>query len=414
MRPLDQRLYAWLAESDERRFIRAFDAYFSAAFPAVVRHLVRLSRWDAAHCEDLAQDALLRFFDRVGTQRRRACDTIDRELTSLRPLPLGELHIRQVDAWVGKVASVHRTAVGFRPAPEVDSADLAWKTLIRELTEQIPPLQRMGKHFLQSAQTAVAREPAAGAVDTDQEESAIDAGLTTFVTQLIDESTGGSTHIGTTERRLPGITPFCCSTWTVVRELPQLRIPTNSYLFEIALSIYLDECKKRGRKKRGGEGFDPHHASAPPGDMDTNLFEGVDEEECYVDAPALPAYEVKAMSHEPAVQDGTLAIEHEEFLFKFHQFLRRPVEQALEAVEAAATPGRKAAEQRKWESLARKLARTEAVLSSLGEGYTQEQTAERLDISRNQVKYIVEQMQEVYARFAGASPTSGAHHARTG
>src|SRR5271170_7172692 len=53
---LDRQLYAWLVESDERRFTLAFNVYFSVAFPAVVRFLARISRWDSAHLEELAQD----------------------------------------------------------------------------------------------------------------------------------------------------------------------------------------------------------------------------------------------------------------------------------------------------------------------------------------------------------------------
>src|SRR5262245_36836656 len=45
MNALDQRLYAWLTEPDEPRFERAFNGYFSVAFPAVVRYLARLSHW---------------------------------------------------------------------------------------------------------------------------------------------------------------------------------------------------------------------------------------------------------------------------------------------------------------------------------------------------------------------------------
>jgi DNA-directed RNA polymerase specialized sigma24 family protein len=44
-----------------------------------------------------------------------------------------------------------------------------------------------------------------------------------------------------------------------------------------------------------------------------------------------------------------------------------------------------------------------AVLSALGEGYTQEQTAQRLGISRNQVKYVVELAQEALQRFTALS-----------
>src|SRR5262245_54217915 len=60
MRSLDSQLYAWLSEPDDARFESAFADYFKVAFPAVVRYLARVSRWDSLRLEDLAQEALLR------------------------------------------------------------------------------------------------------------------------------------------------------------------------------------------------------------------------------------------------------------------------------------------------------------------------------------------------------------------
>ena len=86
--------------------------------------------------------------------------------------------------------------------------------------------------------------------------------------------------------------------------------------------------------------------------------------------------------------------------------MREPLDRATAQYEAAWSPGRAAAERRKVETLTQKFTRTMAVLSSMGEGYTQEQTAGRLDISRNQVKYIIELVQEAYLRFAEAPGSS--------
>ena len=61
------------------------------------------------------------------------------------------------------------------------------------------------------------------------------------------------------------------------------------------------------------------------------------------------------------------------------------------------------AERRKWYSLAQKFSRTMAVLTAIGEGYTQEQAGERLQLSRNKVKYVIETLQDAYARFAARS-----------
>jgi hypothetical protein len=104
--------------------------------------------------------------------------------------------------------------------------------------------------------------------------------------------------------------------------------------------------------------------------------------------------------------DPTRQYEDEEFMERFHQYLRRPVDEAAEAYKAAQTGGKGAAERRRLETLTHKLSRTVSVLSMLGEGYTQERTAERLGISRNQVKYTIEVVQDAYARFAASDARS--------
>ena len=66
------------------------------------------------------------------------------------------------------------------------------------------------------------------------------------------------------------------------------------------------------------------------------------------------------------------------------------------------------------QSLADKFARTMSVLSMMGEGHTQEQTAEQLGLSRNQVKYIIELVQEAFERFSGHSERSAVQFASAG
>jgi len=77
---------------------------------------------------------------------------------------------------------------------------------------------------------------------------------------------------------------------------------------------------------------------------------------------------------------------------------------AAEAAYAAARAhGAATAERRKWDSLRQKLSRSVEILAAIGEGYTQEQTAQRLQLTRNQVKYVIETLQDAYARFAAQS-----------
>jgi hypothetical protein len=103
------------------------------------------------------------------------------------------------------------------------------------------------------------------------------------------------------------------------------------------------------------------------------------------------------------VTDPTLQYEYEEYFAKFYEYLHKPVSDAARAYENAPDIRRAEIERQRLKSLAAKFARTTAVLSMLGAGNTQEQTAEHLGISRNQVKYIVAVVQEAYERFAAVS-----------
>jgi DNA-directed RNA polymerase specialized sigma24 family protein len=199
----------------------------------------------------------------------------------------------------------------------------------------------------------------------------------------------------------------------VITLLPRLRVPTNSYLFEIATTIYFDACRSRGRQKRGGRLPDPAHAVNEPAgeDMwahpleqllrepDDDCEDAVEVGETWGRQPELLAPSGGGQS----AADEAQRYEDEQFMERFYDYLREPVDRAMAAYEAARTKGRGAAERRRLDSLTHKFSRTEAVLRALGEGYTQEQTAQRLGISRNQVKYVVELIQEALARFSSIS-----------
>jgi DNA-directed RNA polymerase specialized sigma24 family protein len=431
MTTLDHRLYAWLAEADERRFEHAFNAYFSVAFPAVVRHLARLSRWDVARLEELAQDALLRFFEKVGRGRREASDAVRTALEHIRPLNLGPFHERQVNGWTKQVASFRNEVMGFRLGPIDDSKDSEWRAAIRALAERIAPLQRQGCHLLQSLQTELGwsldgedpMQPSAldgHHVSASSEMAEIDDRTNTaipmpVIERFAREVTTRTAHALAAEERHPGFIPFVEGTNAVIGAMPQLRVPTNGYLFQIAMTVYLDECKKHGRQKRGGRAI---HASEEPGAADHTespsqhpvaammLDSGLEfemDEELDHGVPR-PAHDHSAAGFAVPANDPTGQYEDEEFLERFYEYLRKPVDEATEAYRRAQATGRGIAERRRLESLTNKLARMISVLSLMGEGHTQEATAERIGLSRNQVKYIVELAQEAYARFA-AAPT---------
>ena len=401
---LDHRLYGWLIETDERRFRRAFDRYFQLAFPAVVRHLSRLSRWDEAPLEDLAQDAMLRFFDRVGRGRRDATESVVQALPRIIPVGLGSAHERRVRTWCADVEAFTDAATHFAPPQADDLNDVEWKSRIRLLADRIPRLQAAGRSLIEEAGVALRWRPAT----TQGSDAASVSDL------VVGELTSGSDRASVAERELPGVARLVPGIAVITTALPRLRVPTNAYLFEIAMSLYLDECKRRARKKRGGTGVAAAarvNGSAPSGPA------ADDPERPFPDHPdgALeggnPLVEVSDLSLEPRAAsdrgapgvDPTPRYEHEQFFQKFYEYLRRPVDDATEAFAGADSGDESRAARRRLESVSRKFSRTVSVLSMLGEGHTQEQTAARLGLSRNQVKYIVELVKDAYAGFVAKS-----------
>jgi DNA-binding CsgD family transcriptional regulator len=175
------------------------------------------------------------------------------------------------------------------------------------------------------------------------------------------------------------------------------------------MSLYLDEYRRRGRQKRGGVPVrQPPTAELADG-VDAGGAHPLDQALAGDFADAATGHEASTTDGRPgprllansdcAASDSIRQWEEAEFFERFYAYLRAPVVAAEEAYEAALLRGRAAAHQRKRDALAHKLARTLAVIAAIGEGYTQEETAQRLDISRNQVKYVIEQLQEAYSRF---------------
>jgi DNA-directed RNA polymerase specialized sigma24 family protein/DNA-binding CsgD family transcriptional regulator len=436
MTTLDQRLYAWLVQADERRFQSGFNAYFSVAFPAVLRHLARLSRWDSAQLEDLAQDALIKFFDRVGRRRRTASEAVAAALRRIRPLSLGPFHQRQVRAWTYDVASFRDAAMGFLLLEGSEAS--SWKADVRALTDRIPLLQRQGGHLLHAVHLELrwkfdAEHPLRAANEMQEKPAVVDAAEKAAdgdaelscrpprddAEHLVKEVIARTAHALIAEEQHPGMLEFVGGTFTVVGTLPQLRVPTNGYLFEIAMTLYLDECKKRGRKKRGGTGFvvaDEACATTAAESLTSHpidqltLESEVDTDDVAERVAARPASDHSSVGFAAGATDPTNQYENEEFLEKFYIYLRKPLDMATAAYERA--EGRSGAERHRVESIARKFDRTIAVLSMMGEGHTQEQIAEGLGLTRNQVKYIIELVQESYAQFAAASNTGEHSHGR--
>jgi len=403
---LDQMLYAWLAETDDRKFDRAFQRYYEGASPSLVRYLMRCSSLADLDCEQIAVDALLKFFCRAGRDRRQAATAVSNALPLVQPLNLGPFHVRHVQRWTGEVDSFKRTSMTFKLTPQ-DGAERPWKAEIQAQIEGIPPLQRQGLHLLESVRVACAAHlpddaPGNGGADYEPSEGPSDeyASVRAFAAHLRMAAEKGDAGVLAAESHHPGIVRCVDGAWTVIDALPALRIPTNGYLFDIAHSLYLDECKARGRKKRGGSGAYP---GQPEGDHTTgglapfNLDEESPLDERVSDVSGTPV----AFAGRPSelAADPTAELIDEDFCEQFYVYLSKPVDDAQEAYRRAAATGKAEAERKRLASISEKHARFMSVLAMRIEGQTQEAIAESLGLSRNQVKYITEQAQAAYQQF---------------
>jgi DNA-directed RNA polymerase specialized sigma24 family protein len=371
---LDEMLYAWLTEPDDRKFDRAFEKYHDEAFAGLVRYLARCSSSLGLDFEQIAADALLRFFSRVGRERREASDLISNALTQIHPLDLGSFHVREVRCWTAEVGSFRETSMTFKVTQQEERRN--WMAEIQALAEKIPPLQRQGGHVLESVRAAIS--PARDGAARD-----------------------GAAH--------EGATLFVEFTVTIVESLPLLRVPTNGYLFDIAQSSYLDECKSRGRlKRRGPDTWHPLNRINPDDEESSNEYSD--------QIAAAPMQMVFASDLADAAVDPESDLAGEDFCEKFYAYLRRPLDLAEEAYRIAAANGPAKAERKRMDSLGNKLDRVIGVLTMRIEGHTQEDIARVLDLSRNQVKYIAELVQEAYEQFSAMcarslvrSPAAGAN-----
>jgi DNA-directed RNA polymerase specialized sigma24 family protein len=223
-----------------------------------------------------------------------------------------------------------------------------------------------------------------------------------FALRIRREASEDSAGAKALEVQHPGTLRFVEGSWTVIEALPLLRVPTNGYLFEIAQSLYLDECKARGRQKRGGSGSADHAGASghPLARIDLE-GEGPESE----DSPAAQYSAAGAISLAVEWAPGVDPISErigEDFCQQFYSYLCRPLQAAQQAYALAAANGPATTERRRLDSITRKTERVIAVLTMRIEGQSQNAIAESLGISRNQVKYIVEQVQQAYEQFAAA------------
>src|SRR5260370_38770673 len=136
---LDVLLYAWLSEPEARGAEFCFNSYFQAAFPAICRY-IRSLRPDPATAQDIAQHAIIKLFNHLGTGRRAADERMREAISALRPLDFGVLHVRGVDSWRRQVWSFRDAAIGFRIPRESPDTRGACKEPADECTSRMPHL----------------------------------------------------------------------------------------------------------------------------------------------------------------------------------------------------------------------------------------------------------------------------------
>jgi DNA-directed RNA polymerase specialized sigma24 family protein len=257
MKTLDALLYQWVGETDESRMDSAFRAYYSAAFPCLVRHVQNRTGWDRGSAEDIAQEALLRFLDRAGRGRQEAGVLVRTGLMRLSSVQVTVVDSRQVARWASDVGEFADSVINFEVPSGAGMADGDWVASIGALSAQVGSLQRRGWCLLEEArrnilhENAGSREPSAmgpleDAADPQERE------IARFARELSWHPAAGTSPDAKAKDRYPGVGRLAEAVLTVIGTLPRLRLPSNGFLFEIATTTLLDEIKRRRRRKRGG------------------------------------------------------------------------------------------------------------------------------------------------------------------
>lgn len=131
--------------------------------------------------------------------------------------------------------------MNFRPPQQMqDSANTEWKATICLVAARIPVLQTQGWDLIEGVRLRIQ-------LGLYENCPACAEHLADEVIEKTEVARGVETH-------LPGAARFIECTCVVIDAIPRLQIPTNGYLFEISDTLYLDECRKRSRQKRGGRG----------------------------------------------------------------------------------------------------------------------------------------------------------------
>ena len=410
---LDVLLYAWLSEPEARRAELRFNSYFQAAFGAICRY-IRSLRTDPATAQDIAQQALIRLFNHLGTARRAADERMREALSALRPLEFGARHVRRIESWRQQVGSFRDAAVGFRVPAELQDARAPWKVLRDEINGRIPPLVREGAQFIGEVRTRIepqlaslgrpdsptgnspsnipARQPGEeDALESAQKET-IDPAVERFLERLMWYAQGRDSADIDTALGCTGVVGFLTHTSTVRACLPTLAIPSNGLLYTIAKRQLLDRL--RALKIEAAQAVQDLADGSSEG-----VLESLDVKEA--SRPEEAAHQADSRARTTEAESEVPQSEVELRYRAFLEFLRAPLTRAEGALAAASATGKAKAEQARVDSLRTKYDRLMAVLAALREDPqpTEEEIARRQGLTRNQVKYVIERIREEFNHF---------------
>jgi DNA-directed RNA polymerase specialized sigma24 family protein len=413
---LDTLLYEWLSEPDQRKAEQRFTRYFRAAFPEICRFL-RAFRADAATAEDISQQALIKLFGHLGTERHAATVRLNNALSVLAPLAFGALHSRLVRGWREQVGGFRDAALRFRLPQEMQESSEACKELREEINGRVEPLQRQGTHFLREVREQVApalraligpelaesnvRQDRSGAVAPQPEGNlgggpadAVQAQVAWFVAALLRYAAGRDSAEVDGALGCAGAVGFVSRASTICETMPALAIPSNGLLYTIAKRLFLDSLRRKSSNPVESTDAPIDRFGSSVLDEWDDGFPGESHHAPDADAQTNPSVSDSAGC---GYGEGTVERRYQMFL----DFLRLPLTRAEGALAEAASRGTGKAEQKRVDSLRRKYARLVAVLAALHESPqpSEEEIARRQGITRNQVKYVIERVREEFSYF---------------
>lgn len=345
---LEWLLYAWLSEPDQRRAGERFNDYFRVAFPELCRY-VRSLRTDSASAEDIAQQTLLKLLTHLGASRRVAAEQVLVTLSEQLPLGLGQPHTRLVREWRQRVQAFSDAAVGFRVVLDGREGSASWKERRAEINGRIESLTRQGRLVIEE----ITRQCKEGPQNPEGDAAA--RGVQQF---------------------LQGAEQICAN-------LPALLIPSNGLLYTIAKRQFIDSKRRH-----------LHPVDSEVTGTSGSVLEDIDLPS---DDTALPQLSPIA----EAAGSGARDLELERRYAAFLEFLRASLTRAEAAVAEAASRGKATAERARAQSLRAKYDRLVAVLIALRKHPqpTEQEIADRLGLTRNQVKYAIERIRSEFNYF---------------